>query len=162
MTLLHFQCLLIFLKYKLVLQYVFTGWGEWRWKKEYLQIKETHSWTSVRWERQVNASFPQRSLMVQTSARLELTCSDGFSLPKSKWIQMQSLMYDMLSEVQSCRGELDSHIHTLEKHVEELREGFKSLMPLLSSTLSTQNSSIRHLLREREVKTDSATGGADR
>lgn len=75
---------------------------------------------------------------------------------------MQSLMYDMLSEVQSCRGELDSHIHTLEKHVEELREGFKSLMPLLSSTLSTQNSSIRHLLREREVKTDSATGGADR
>lgn len=76
--------------------------------------------------------------------------------------QMQNLMYDMLSEVQSCRGELDSHIHTLEKHVEELREGFKSLMPLLSSTLSTQNSSIRHLLREREVKTDAATGGADR
>lgn len=75
---------------------------------------------------------------------------------------MQSLMYDMLSEVQSCRGELDSHINTLEKHVEELREGFKSLMPLLSSTLSTQNSSIRHLLREREVKTDSASGGADR
>uniref|UniRef100_A0A674MMF3 Calmodulin-binding domain-containing protein n=1 Tax=Takifugu rubripes TaxID=31033 RepID=A0A674MMF3_TAKRU len=29
-----------------------------------------------------------------------------------------------------------------------------ALMPLLSSTLSTQNSSIRHLLREREVKTD--------
>ncbi|XP_068189623.1 small conductance calcium-activated potassium channel protein 1-like [Antennarius striatus] len=64
--------------------------------------------------------------------------------------KMQNLMYDVLSEVQGCRGELDTHIHSLEKHVEELREGFRSLMPLLSSTLSTQNSSIRHLLRERE------------
>ncbi|XP_029370672.1 small conductance calcium-activated potassium channel protein 1-like [Echeneis naucrates] len=71
--------------------------------------------------------------------------------------KMQSLLYDVRSEVQGCRGELDSHIHTLEKHVEELREGFRSLMPLLSSTLSTQNSSIRHLLREREVKTESAS-----
>uniref|UniRef100_A0A8C6VUN7 Calmodulin-binding domain-containing protein n=2 Tax=Nothobranchius furzeri TaxID=105023 RepID=A0A8C6VUN7_NOTFU len=68
--------------------------------------------------------------------------------------KMQNLMYDVLTEVQGCRGELDTHIHSLEKHVEELREGFRSLMPLLSSTLSTQNSSIRHLLREREVKTE--------
>ncbi|XP_034016774.1 small conductance calcium-activated potassium channel protein 1-like [Thalassophryne amazonica] len=76
--------------------------------------------------------------------------------------KMQSLMYDVLAEVQGCRGELDSHIHSLEKHVEELREGFRSLMPLLSNTLSTQNSSIRHLLRERE-KTETAGGrGGDR
>ncbi|TKS88348.1 Small conductance calcium-activated potassium channel protein 3 [Collichthys lucidus] len=75
---------------------------------------------------------------------------------------MQSMMYDVLSEVQGCRGELDSHIHSLEKHVEELREGFRSLMPLLSSTLSTQNSSIRHLLREREVKTETASASVDR
>ncbi|XP_039977816.1 small conductance calcium-activated potassium channel protein 1-like [Xiphias gladius] len=74
--------------------------------------------------------------------------------------KMQNLLYDVLSEVQGCRGELDTHIHSLEKHVGELREGFRSLMPLLSNTLSTQNSSIRHLLREREVKTetDSVTG----
>ncbi|XP_069372390.1 small conductance calcium-activated potassium channel protein 1-like isoform X2 [Paralichthys olivaceus] len=71
--------------------------------------------------------------------------------------KMQSLMYDVLSEVQGCRGELDSHIHILEKHVEELREGFRSLMPLLSNTLSTQNSSIRHLLREREAKSETAS-----
>ncbi|XP_042290492.1 small conductance calcium-activated potassium channel protein 1-like [Thunnus maccoyii] len=70
--------------------------------------------------------------------------------------KMQSLMYDVLSEVQGCRGELDTHIHILEKNVEELREGFRSLMPLLSSTLSTQNSSIRHLLREREANTETA------
>ncbi|XP_027143136.1 small conductance calcium-activated potassium channel protein 1 isoform X2 [Larimichthys crocea] len=76
--------------------------------------------------------------------------------------KMQSMMYDVLSEVQGCRGELDSHIHSLEKHVEELREGFRSLMPLLSSTLSTQNSSIRHLLREREVKTETASASVDR
>ncbi|XP_017282352.1 small conductance calcium-activated potassium channel protein 1 [Kryptolebias marmoratus] len=77
--------------------------------------------------------------------------------------KMQSLMYDTLAEVQGCRGELDSHIHSLEKHVEELREGFRSLMPLLSSTLSTQNSSIRHLLREREVKSECASAsGADK
>lgn len=99
------------------------------------------------------------SLTVQTLSRLQLIRFDGIFLPKINKNQMQNLMYDMLSEVQSCRGELDSHIHTLEKHVEELREGFKSLMPLLSSTLSTQNSSIRHLLREREVKTDAASGG---
>ncbi|XP_049458461.1 small conductance calcium-activated potassium channel protein 1-like [Epinephelus fuscoguttatus] len=76
--------------------------------------------------------------------------------------KMQTLMYDVLSEVQGCRGELDSHIHSLEKHVEELREGFRSLMPLLSSTLSTQNSSIRHLLREREVKSETAGASVDR
>ncbi|XP_070777244.1 small conductance calcium-activated potassium channel protein 1-like [Enoplosus armatus] len=76
--------------------------------------------------------------------------------------EMQSMMYDVLSEVQGCRGELDTHIHSLEKHVEELREGFRSLMPLLSSTLSTQNSSIRHLLREREVKTEAASASVDR
>lgn len=75
---------------------------------------------------------------------------------------MQNLMYDVLSEVQGCRVELDSHILTLEKHVEELREGFRTLMPLLSSTLSTQNSSIRHLLREREVKTEIASSSVDR
>ncbi|XP_045914712.1 small conductance calcium-activated potassium channel protein 1-like [Micropterus dolomieu] len=76
--------------------------------------------------------------------------------------KMQNMMYDVLSEVQGCRGELDTHIHILEKHVEELREGFKSLMPLLSNTLSTQNSSIRHLLREREVKTETASASVDR
>uniref|UniRef100_A0A667ZRN5 Calmodulin-binding domain-containing protein n=1 Tax=Myripristis murdjan TaxID=586833 RepID=A0A667ZRN5_9TELE len=57
--------------------------------------------------------------------------------------KMQNLMYDVLSEVQSCRGDLDTHVHGLEKQVEELREGFRSLLPLLSNTLSTQNSSIR-------------------
>ncbi|RVE67253.1 hypothetical protein OJAV_G00115170 [Oryzias javanicus] len=70
--------------------------------------------------------------------------------------EMSSLMYDVLSEVQGCRGELHTHVHGLEKSVQELREGFRILMPLLSSTLSTQNSSIRHLLRERE-----GGGGAD-
>uniref|UniRef100_A0A3B3URL3 Small conductance calcium-activated potassium channel protein 1-like n=1 Tax=Poecilia latipinna TaxID=48699 RepID=A0A3B3URL3_9TELE len=51
-------------------------------------------------------------------------------------------------------GELNSNISSLVKNVEELREGFRCLMPLLSSTLSTQNSSIRHLLREREEKSE--------
>lgn len=70
---------------------------------------------------------------------------------------MQGLIYDVLSEVQSCKGELDTHIHSLEEQVEELRDGFRSLIPLLSSTLSTQNSSIRHLLREREEKSECAS-----
>lgn len=75
-------------------------------------------------------------------------------------MQMQTVMYGVLEEVQGCRAELDTHIHSLEKNVEELREGFRSLMPLLSRTLSTQNSSIRHLLREREVKAETDTAGA--
>ncbi|XP_016531600.1 small conductance calcium-activated potassium channel protein 1-like isoform X1 [Poecilia formosa] len=72
--------------------------------------------------------------------------------------KMQSLMYDVLAEVQGCRGELNSNISSLVKNVEELREGFRCLMPLLSSTLSTQNSSIRHLLREREEKSECVSG----
>uniref|UniRef100_A0A8C6SD01 Calmodulin-binding domain-containing protein n=1 Tax=Neogobius melanostomus TaxID=47308 RepID=A0A8C6SD01_9GOBI len=73
-------------------------------------------------------------------------------------MKMQNLMYDVLTEVQGCRGEMDNHIHNLQKNVEELREGFRVLMPLLSSTLSTQNSSIRHLLREREGMAEAAAG----
>ncbi|XP_020495886.2 small conductance calcium-activated potassium channel protein 1-like [Labrus bergylta] len=76
--------------------------------------------------------------------------------------EMQTLMYDVLYEVQGCRTELKSHICSLDKHVEELREGSRILMPLLSSTLSTQNSSIRHLLREREGKTEAAAASVDR
>ncbi|KAJ0055049.1 hypothetical protein NL108_008980, partial [Boleophthalmus pectinirostris] len=73
--------------------------------------------------------------------------------------EASTLMYDVLAEVQGCRDEMDNHILSLEKNVEELREGFRILMPLLSSTLSTQNSSIRHLLREREGKAEEAGGG---
>uniref|UniRef100_A0A3B4BHN3 Calmodulin-binding domain-containing protein n=1 Tax=Periophthalmus magnuspinnatus TaxID=409849 RepID=A0A3B4BHN3_9GOBI len=73
--------------------------------------------------------------------------------------QMQTLMYDVLAEVQGCREDMDNHILSLEKNVEELREGFRILMPLLSSTLSTQNSSIRHLLREREGRMEETGGG---
>ncbi|CDQ56676.1 unnamed protein product [Oncorhynchus mykiss] len=64
--------------------------------------------------------------------------------------KMQNLMYDVLSEVSGCRGDLEKHTNSLQQNVEELREGFRTLMPLLSSTLATQNASIRHLLRERE------------
>ncbi|XP_023830881.2 small conductance calcium-activated potassium channel protein 2-like [Salvelinus sp. IW2-2015] len=64
--------------------------------------------------------------------------------------KMQNLMYDVLSEVSGCRGDLETHTNSLQQNVEELREGFRTLMPLLSSTLATQNASIRHLLRERE------------
>ncbi|XP_077363689.1 small conductance calcium-activated potassium channel protein 1-like isoform X2 [Festucalex cinctus] len=76
--------------------------------------------------------------------------------------KLQTTLSDVLVEVQGCRAELDTHVHGLEKHVEELREGFRGLMPLLTSTLSTQNSSIRHLLREREKKGDAAGKSEDR
>ncbi|KAJ8000354.1 hypothetical protein DPEC_G00203950 [Dallia pectoralis] len=76
--------------------------------------------------------------------------------------KMQNMMYDILSEVGGCRSDLETHIYSLQQNVEELREGFKTLMPLLSSTLSTQNSSIRHLLREREERADTQSlGGQD-
>ncbi|CAB1321163.1 unnamed protein product, partial [Coregonus sp. 'balchen'] len=74
--------------------------------------------------------------------------------------KMQNLMYDVLSEVSGFRGDLETHINSLQQNVEELREGFRTLMPLLSSTLSTQNSSIRHLLREREEQPDTENGRA--
>ncbi|XP_019723334.1 small conductance calcium-activated potassium channel protein 1-like isoform X2 [Hippocampus comes] len=75
--------------------------------------------------------------------------------------ELQTTLSDVLVEVQGCRAELDAHVHGLEKHVEELHEGFRGLMPLLTSTLSMQNSSIRHLLRERE-KVDAAGRHEDR
>ncbi|XP_021427299.1 small conductance calcium-activated potassium channel protein 1 isoform X2 [Oncorhynchus mykiss] len=74
--------------------------------------------------------------------------------------KMQNLMYDMLSEVSGLRGDLETHINSLQQNVEELRQGFRTLIPLLSSTLSTQNSSIRHLLREREEQADTENGRA--
>ncbi|XP_020360355.2 small conductance calcium-activated potassium channel protein 2-like [Oncorhynchus kisutch] len=74
--------------------------------------------------------------------------------------KMQNLMYDMLSEVSGLRGDLETHTNSLQQNVEELREGFRTLIPLLSSTLSTQNSSIRHLLREREEQADTENGRA--
>uniref|UniRef100_A0A6Q2ZCW5 Calmodulin-binding domain-containing protein n=1 Tax=Esox lucius TaxID=8010 RepID=A0A6Q2ZCW5_ESOLU len=75
--------------------------------------------------------------------------------------KMQNMMYDILSEVSGCRSDLETHIYILQQNVEELREGFRTLMPLLSSTLSTQNSSIRHLLREREQAETQSMGGQD-
>lgn len=56
--------------------------------------------------------------------------------------------------MQGCRGELDTHIHSLEEFI----EGFRSLMPLLSS----KNPSIHHLLRDREVKTEAAGASVGR
>ncbi|XP_051926099.1 small conductance calcium-activated potassium channel protein 1-like [Hippocampus zosterae] len=64
--------------------------------------------------------------------------------------KLETALSDVLAEVRGCRDQLDAHVRGLEKHVDELREGFRGLMPLLTSTLSTQNSSIRHLLRQRE------------
>ncbi|XP_061673426.1 small conductance calcium-activated potassium channel protein 1-like isoform X3 [Syngnathoides biaculeatus] len=72
--------------------------------------------------------------------------------------KLQTTLSDVLAEVQGCRAELDAHVRGLEKHAEELRQGFRGLMPLLTSTLSTQNSSIRHLLREREKKAADGDG----
>ncbi|XP_061673417.1 small conductance calcium-activated potassium channel protein 1-like isoform X2 [Syngnathoides biaculeatus] len=72
--------------------------------------------------------------------------------------ELQTTLSDVLAEVQGCRAELDAHVRGLEKHAEELRQGFRGLMPLLTSTLSTQNSSIRHLLREREKKAADGDG----
>ncbi|XP_071376391.1 small conductance calcium-activated potassium channel protein 3-like, partial [Centroberyx affinis] len=72
--------------------------------------------------------------------------------------KMQSVMYELMSELNDRSEDLERQMLSLEQRVEQLTAGFTALPAHLSATLSAQHAALVHLLRERDVR-DSRGGG---
>ncbi|XP_032374953.1 small conductance calcium-activated potassium channel protein 2 [Etheostoma spectabile] len=64
--------------------------------------------------------------------------------------KMQSVMYELMSELNDRSEDLERQMLSLEQRVEQLTAGFNTLPAHLSATLSTQHAALVHLLRERD------------
>lgn len=65
---------------------------------------------------------------------------------------MQSVMYELMSELNDRSEDLERQMLSLEQRVERLTVGFNALPAHLSATLSTQHAALIQLLRERDAK----------
>ncbi|KAG5842865.1 hypothetical protein ANANG_G00182290 [Anguilla anguilla] len=63
--------------------------------------------------------------------------------------KMQSVMYDLVSEINERSEDLERQMLGLERRVEQLTVGFNSLPSHLTATLAAQHTALLHLLRER-------------
>ncbi|KAJ8289999.1 hypothetical protein GJAV_G00007580 [Gymnothorax javanicus] len=74
--------------------------------------------------------------------------------------KMQSVMYELMSELNDRSEDLERQMLSLEQRVEQLTAGFSALPAHLSATLTAQHAALLHLLRERDTKswTDKASG----
>lgn len=72
--------------------------------------------------------------------------------------QMQSVMYELMSELNDRSEDLERQMLSLEQRVEQLTAGFTTLPAHLSATLSAQHAALVHLLRERDGR-DCGVGG---
>uniref|UniRef100_A0A3P9I483 Potassium intermediate/small conductance calcium-activated channel, subfamily N, member 3 n=1 Tax=Oryzias latipes TaxID=8090 RepID=A0A3P9I483_ORYLA len=73
--------------------------------------------------------------------------------------KMQSVMYELMSELNDRSEDLERQMLSLEQRVEQLTAGFNALPAHLSATLSAQHAALVQLLRERDAR-DSRGGGA--
>ncbi|XP_076010816.1 small conductance calcium-activated potassium channel protein 2 isoform X1 [Genypterus blacodes] len=73
--------------------------------------------------------------------------------------KMQSVMYELMSELNDRSEDLERQMLSLEQRVEQLTAGFNVLPAHLSATLSAQHAALVHLLRERDAR-DGRGGGA--
>lgn len=71
---------------------------------------------------------------------------------------MQSVMYELMSELNDRSEDLERQMLSLEQRVEQLTAGFNALPAHLSATLSAQHAALVHLLRERDAR-DGRGGG---
>ncbi|KAJ8354827.1 hypothetical protein SKAU_G00223940 [Synaphobranchus kaupii] len=71
--------------------------------------------------------------------------------------KMQSVMYELMSELNDRSEDLERQMLSLEQRVEQLTAGFSALPAHLSATLTAQHTALLHLLRERDVQ-----GGAEK
>lgn len=71
--------------------------------------------------------------------------------------QMQSVMYELMSELNDRSEDLERQMLSLEQRVERLTAGFNALPAHLSATLSSQHAALVQLLRERDAKVLSPT-----
>ncbi|XP_068613150.1 small conductance calcium-activated potassium channel protein 2 [Brachionichthys hirsutus] len=76
--------------------------------------------------------------------------------------KMQSVMYELMSELNDRSEDLERQMLSLEQRVEQLTAGFNTLPAHLSATLSAQHAALVHLLRERDTREvrGSCGGGA--
>lgn len=74
--------------------------------------------------------------------------------------QMQSVMYELMSELNDRSEDLERQMLSLEQRVEQLTAGFTTLPAHLSATLSAQHAALVHLLRERDGRDGGGGGGA--
>lgn len=68
---------------------------------------------------------------------------------------MQSVMYELMSELNDRSEDLERQMLSLEQRVEQLTAGFSSLPAHLSATLNAQHAALIRLLQERDAKTPS-------
>ncbi|KAI4811526.1 hypothetical protein KUCAC02_014420, partial [Chaenocephalus aceratus] len=73
---------------------------------------------------------------------------------------MQSVMYELMSELNDRSEDLERQMLSLESRVEQLTAGFNTLPAHLSATLSAQHAALVHLLRERDSRDWRGGGGA--
>uniref|UniRef100_A0A671LSP0 Small conductance calcium-activated potassium channel protein 2-like n=1 Tax=Sinocyclocheilus anshuiensis TaxID=1608454 RepID=A0A671LSP0_9TELE len=71
--------------------------------------------------------------------------------------KMQSVMYELMSELNDRSEDLERQMLSLEQRVEQLTAGFNVLPAHLSATLSAQHATLIQLLRERDAKVLSPT-----
>uniref|UniRef100_A0A4W5KMW5 Calmodulin-binding domain-containing protein n=1 Tax=Hucho hucho TaxID=62062 RepID=A0A4W5KMW5_9TELE len=74
--------------------------------------------------------------------------------------KMQSVMYELMSELNDRSEDLERQMLSLETRVEQLTAGFSALPAHLSATLSAQHTTLLHLLRERDYRGGWGGGGA--
>lgn len=72
---------------------------------------------------------------------------------------MQSVMYELMSELNDRSEDLERQMLSLEQRVEQLTAGFNTLPAHLSATLSAQHAALVHLLRERDTRDGRGSGG---
>ncbi|XP_052000435.1 small conductance calcium-activated potassium channel protein 2-like [Xyrauchen texanus] len=71
--------------------------------------------------------------------------------------KMQSVMYELMSELNDRSEDLERQMLGLEQRVEQLTAGFIALPAHLSATLTAQHAALVQLLRERDAKVLSPT-----
>ncbi|XP_026104577.1 small conductance calcium-activated potassium channel protein 3-like [Carassius auratus] len=71
--------------------------------------------------------------------------------------KMQSVMYELMSELNDRSEDLERQMLGLEQRVEQLTAGFNALPAHLSATLTSQHAALVQLLRERDAKVLSPT-----
>ncbi|XP_077383223.1 small conductance calcium-activated potassium channel protein 3 isoform X2 [Festucalex cinctus] len=73
--------------------------------------------------------------------------------------KMQSVMYELMSELNDRSEDLERQMLSLEQRVEQLTAGFNALPGHLSATLGAQHAALVHLLRERDSRDGREAGG---
>ncbi|KAK7878857.1 hypothetical protein WMY93_030883 [Mugilogobius chulae] len=93
-----------------------------------------------------------REMLIWSNPGVEPTTSLLGSQSSNHLATMQSVMYELMSELNDRSEDLERQMLSLEQRVEQLTAGFNALPAHLSATLSAQHAALVHLLRERDSR----------